>query len=150
MTVRVLWQLGDPYRDLTVDILTATTDGAAVLWLSYSGACTTFAVVDGLLTRTRSSRTAHLPGDGFRLLVPEPFVATPCGVTDGTGYAGTPAVVAAVVTTAADVHAVGAMSDTVLAAPGVSELLQAVPSGHPVGPCRALYCRRRVAEEDGG
>ena len=138
----VLHRAGYPWVDLRPQIVAETDRGRAVMWISWSGTLQTFATLDGELVRIRQPGhlSAHA-GDGLPLLVAKPFFATACGCGDAMGYRSTPPLAVA---TAKHADEVAPLVDDAmqrarqLAAAGFN--LDQVPSGHPPGPCGAMYC----------
>lgn len=142
----VLHRAGGPWLDLRPEMVAVTSSRHSVLWVSFSGTVQLIAVVEGALTRVRQgSRWSPHPGDGWQLFVEEPYFATSCGFGDGSGYRSTPPLLVATVGGAADVASAldeARIWSRQLAADGHD--LEGTPSGHPTGPCGALYCPRIV------
>lgn len=148
MDESVLHEAGGPWVDLQPQMVAETNRDRAVMWVSWSGTVQVFARLDGALTRVRqaSHRSTYL-GDGWPLIVEDPFFATACGFGDATRYRSTPPLLVATVDRTADVA--GLVQDAMgrarrLAAEGFN--LEQVPDGHPLDPCRAMYCPRIVPE----
>ena len=141
---QILHRADGPWTDLT-DPIVEQVATRAVVWISFSGTVQLFAMLEGLMTRTRvpsRGRAAHW-GDGWPLLVEDPVFWTACGCGDGTGYRSTrPLLVAAVdsPTEVDDLHEEGgALAKSLVAAGFTGDM---VPAGHPPEPCGAIYCPR--------
>ena len=138
--MRPLYVLGQSgFVDLAGEIRAVTSAGVAVLWVSGSGTRQILARTDGLLTRRRYSAGNVHPGDGWALIVEEPWTATSCGLSCGSGYRSTQPLLVAVVESDADVRSAWELA--IATAHRVTRT-GTVPSppGHPDDPCGALYC----------
>lgn len=146
--MRLLHRAGGPWVDLGPQLVAEISREKAVMWVSFSGTVQIFATVEDAPTRTRqgSRGSPHL-GDGWTLLLEDPFFATACGCGDGTGFRSTPPLLVATIDTAADVARL--FEDAKRWARRLADSghdIDAVPTGHPKHPCGAMYCPRILPE----
>ena len=137
--MRVIWQYGDTYADLTDAIVEHLAQQPGyVLWLSESGTVQFFLSHQGELTRIRLGQPwASHAFDGLPLPVHEPFAATSCGCWDGSGYQSTRPLLVAEIARGEDLT--DAVVQQIRDLEG-SELT--TPRGHPEQPCGAKWCYR--------
>lgn len=135
------------FENLAGQIRAATSADAAVLWVSSSGTRQILARTDGMLTRHRYSAGNVHPGDGWPLIIEEPWTATSCGLSCGSGYRSTPPLLVAVVESDADVQA--AWDVAIETAHRLTQSgTDPTPAGHPDWPCGARYCPVLEAPRD--
>ena len=138
-----IWLSTETNVSCRTQLIVTVSKGEAVLWMSSSGATQFFALVDGVLTRTREGRGSVHAGDGRPLLFDEPSFATACGCGDRMGYRSTPPLLVAAIGDPDDVKPL--LDDALervwqLTDGGHSADPKEV--GHPPAPCGALYCLR--------